>query len=195
MRFMEAGKSGFRNYFSFSGRASRSEYWFFVLFLLLTYVLVGIVESVIFGQTTSTEVMSTANSSGTAVERVGVSAEYEMGPLVILWGAAVFIPLVSAGWRRLQDRGRPGWYLTLPFIITIITFYAVFTYSGISLVGNSDSNTGAVLVWIMKGNGVWPILLAEAVSVVSFVTLFVWLCLKSQHGPNRYGPNPHEVQS
>lgn len=35
MSFVEAIQSGFRNYANFEGRASRSEYWFFHLFVFL----------------------------------------------------------------------------------------------------------------------------------------------------------------
>ena len=35
MNFIDSIKSGFRNYATFSGRASRSEYWWWTLFTLL----------------------------------------------------------------------------------------------------------------------------------------------------------------
>ena len=43
MTFSEAISSGFRNYVGFSGRASRSEFWFWILFT----ALVGIVTTII----------------------------------------------------------------------------------------------------------------------------------------------------
>ncbi|MEC7861804.1 MAG: DUF805 domain-containing protein, partial [Verrucomicrobiota bacterium] len=43
MSFIEAIKSGFCNYFTFSGRASRSEYWYWILF----GVLIAVIESLI----------------------------------------------------------------------------------------------------------------------------------------------------
>ena len=41
MSFIEAIKSGFSNYFTFSGRASRSEYWYWVLYGFLLSFVVG----------------------------------------------------------------------------------------------------------------------------------------------------------
>jgi len=38
MQFIEAIKSGFKNYFNFDGRASRSEFWYFHLFYILCYL-------------------------------------------------------------------------------------------------------------------------------------------------------------
>ena len=35
MNFQQAIASGFRNYVTFAGRASRSEYWFWTLFAIL----------------------------------------------------------------------------------------------------------------------------------------------------------------
>ncbi len=46
MGFMDAVKSCFGKYATFSGRASRSEYWFFVLFVILVLVALGIVAAI-----------------------------------------------------------------------------------------------------------------------------------------------------
>ena len=39
MKFGEAVVSGLRNYFNFSGRASRSAFWFFLLFCILVPIV------------------------------------------------------------------------------------------------------------------------------------------------------------
>ena len=36
--------------------------------------------------------------------------------LILLWSAAVLIPLLAAQVRRLHDRGYPGWIVILGFI-------------------------------------------------------------------------------
>ena len=48
MTFGEAIASGFRNYVGFEGRASRSEYWFWVLFVILVSLATGILDYIIF---------------------------------------------------------------------------------------------------------------------------------------------------
>ena len=49
MNFGEAVVSGFRNYIDFSGRASWSEYWFFMLFVgLLVGIVIRIAEFFLF---------------------------------------------------------------------------------------------------------------------------------------------------
>lgn len=44
MSFPEAIKSVFQNYVNFSGRARRSEYWFFVLFTTLVSAVLLIIQ-------------------------------------------------------------------------------------------------------------------------------------------------------
>ena len=44
-----AVKNCFRNYATFSGRASRSEFWKFILFCLLVGILLTILNSLLFG--------------------------------------------------------------------------------------------------------------------------------------------------
>ena len=38
MNFLESIKSGFRNYATFGGRASRSEYWWWTLFTVIVKI-------------------------------------------------------------------------------------------------------------------------------------------------------------
>ena len=39
MTFSEAINSGFRNYVGFSGRAARSEFWYWILFTILVEIV------------------------------------------------------------------------------------------------------------------------------------------------------------
>ncbi len=44
MEFMEAVKHCFNNYLNVNGRASRSEYWWFILFNILVHIVLGIIS-------------------------------------------------------------------------------------------------------------------------------------------------------
>lgn len=44
MNFIDSIKAGFKNYSNFNGRAVRSEYWWFMLFYVLTLVLGSMVD-------------------------------------------------------------------------------------------------------------------------------------------------------
>lgn len=86
--FSEAIKSGFSKYCCFTGRASRSEYWWWVLFTFIVGVIVGVV----FGDGTTGAIIS---------------------GLVSL---ALFLPGLGLGVRRLHDIGRSGWAILLALI-------------------------------------------------------------------------------
>lgn len=49
MTFVDAIKSGFSNYVGFSGRASRSAYWYWVLFVVLASIGLSIISETLSG--------------------------------------------------------------------------------------------------------------------------------------------------
>lgn len=93
MGFTEAVSTCFSKYATFSGRALRSEYWFFYLFNILGSIVLSIVDSILFGM------------GG--------------GLLGGLFSLAMIIPSIAAGTRRLHDTGRSGWWQLLWFIPVI----------------------------------------------------------------------------
>lgn len=109
--FLEAIKRGFSNYCVFTGRASRSEFWWWQLFVQL----VGLVLSyhqfyIIFTHMGD-------------LEAIGSSSAGFLGILGNLFGLAVLLPSLGLLWRRLHDSGHSGWNVCwgfLPFIGMII---------------------------------------------------------------------------
>ena len=85
MGFIEAVKTCLGKYSQFNGRASRSEFWFFNLFLFI-YLFVA----------------------GFLLGMVGASDEtYGVATLVLL--IPVFIPGIAVAARRLHDINQSGW--------------------------------------------------------------------------------------
>src|SRR5664280_982085 len=80
-----------KKYAVFSGRAQRSEYWFFVLFNLLINVALSIAD----------------RSLGT------YSASARIGLLGGVFSLAMVVPSIAVAARRLHDTGRSGWWLFL----------------------------------------------------------------------------------
>jgi uncharacterized membrane protein YhaH (DUF805 family) len=88
MGFQEAVARCFSKYVDFEGRASRPEYWFWVLFVVIVGVVLRLIGHILFG---------------------GIV-------LASLFHLAVFLPGLAVGARRLHDIDRSGWFLLLAFI-------------------------------------------------------------------------------
>ncbi|MFN7598777.1 MAG: DUF805 domain-containing protein, partial [Cereibacter sp.] len=50
MTFQDAVRSCFSKYATFSGRARRSEYWYFILFTVIGSAIAGVVDNALFGR-------------------------------------------------------------------------------------------------------------------------------------------------
>ncbi len=102
-----------RKYAVFSGRARRSEYWYFVLFNVLISMVLSFVDLTI----------GTATSTGS------------IGLLGGLYSLAVFIPSLAVAVRRLHDTGKSGWWVLFGLIpvlgwIVLIIFMFIDSQPG-----------------------------------------------------------------
>lgn len=89
-----------KKYAEFTGRSRRSEYWWFVVLLLVAYVVAGILDSVM---------------------------TFGLASTVVALG--LLIPNIAVSMRRLHDTNRTGWWLLIGFIpvvgaIVLIIFFA-----------------------------------------------------------------------
>ena len=53
MSFMESVRACFSKYVTFQGRAQRSEFWWFILFVLVGQLVLSFVDSALFGTVTT----------------------------------------------------------------------------------------------------------------------------------------------
>ncbi len=83
-----------KKYADFSGRARRSEYWYFVLFYILIYIGLTIIDVV----------------TGAFSDSLG------LGLLTGIFSLAMLIPSISVTVRRLHDTDRSGWWLLIGLI-------------------------------------------------------------------------------
>lgn len=88
MNFQQAIVSGFQNYVNFSGRAARSEFWYWALFVFLVNIAATLVDAAI------------------DVPLIGGLASL-----------ALFLPGIAVSVRRLHDLDRTGWWLLIAFTI------------------------------------------------------------------------------
>ncbi len=87
MNFFEAVKTCFAKYVNFNGRARRSEYWWYALFLVILSVVAALIDSPKPGE------------SGT------------VGTIVSL---ATLLPSIAVAVRRMHDVGKSGWFCLIP---------------------------------------------------------------------------------
>lgn len=87
MGFGDAIRSCFSKFVTFSGRARRSEYWFFVLFGILVAIPAAIVDAVLFPDI------------------------HGNGPVQGVTSLVLFLPSLSVTVRRLHDRDWSGFWL------------------------------------------------------------------------------------
>ena len=74
-----------KNYATFSGRASRSEYWYFVLFNSIIAFAIGFVSGLL-----------------------------RINMLSIIYTLFMLIPSIAVAVRRMHDVGKSGWFLLIP---------------------------------------------------------------------------------
>lgn len=166
MTFGEAIRTCFRKYATFSGRAPRSEYWWFVLFGFLGGAAAGLLDGFANGITGTRD-----------------------GPTIVsnVFNLAVLIPSLAVGWRRMHDTGRSGLYLFYPLLAMI----GVTTFAGV--VAGFQPLLEGDLGALLAGGTAIIMVVAFAVVLVSPLIVLWWLTRPSNPGPNQYGPNPLEV--
>lgn len=101
MSFKQSISSGFRRYFDFRTRSSRSEYWWWTLFAILVGIAAIILDEVLFG--------------GAAV-------------LDTISSLALLLPGLAVSIRRLHDVDRSGWWFLIVFTVVGIIFPLLYWY-------------------------------------------------------------------
>ena len=103
MGFSEAIKTCFTKYADFSGRARRSEYWYFALFVFLVNLVFN------------------ALSKATGANLIAI--------LSSLFSIAILVPSLAVAWRRLHDIGKGGanyLFILIPIVgaIMLLVWFA-----------------------------------------------------------------------
>ncbi len=119
MSFVDAIKSVFSQYANFSGRARRSEYWYYVL----CYAIISIVINLL------SQASSVFAIIGTVV------------------GLALICPTLAVEIRRLHDIGKSGWYLLFNLIplvgaIILIVWFCKDSEPGDNMYGPNPKGIG-----------------------------------------------------
>ena len=108
-----------KNYTLFKGRASRTEFWYFILYWAIFYVIIIAVEKVLgldfinFKALPFSEYIPLAN----LFDKVGL--------LTVIYRPLTILPSLAVISRRLHDINRSGWWCLMcvtPLVIILIIF-------------------------------------------------------------------------
>jgi uncharacterized membrane protein YhaH (DUF805 family) len=118
MSFGAAVRTVFSKYATFSGRARRSEYWWFYLFSILAYIVAAIIARAI-----NTQIISL---------------------IVVL---ALIVPSLAVTARRLHDTDRSAWWMLISLVplvggIILIVFNCQDSSAGMNRFGASPKEAG-----------------------------------------------------
>lgn len=107
--FLGALKDGFARYVDFRTRSTRSQYWWWTLWMIVLSFGAALID-----------VMLTLGDSG---------------PVNLLLSLATFLPSIAVGIRRLHDIGRTGWWFLIVLVpvigwIVLIVFYCTKSQEG-----------------------------------------------------------------
>ena len=173
MKIKTAVQTCLAKYIDFTGRASRSEYWWFVLAVVIAGFIISIIGNMIFGY-----------DPQTLVPREQLST---------IFGLLMFFPLLSAAWRRMQDSGRQGWLVLLPMIVSLISFVGLVAGIGIFGLMERDAVDAAALDAVQQQGRMMAVSGVGAVAVVQLILsllMIYWLVQPSDPRTNRHGPPP-----
>jgi uncharacterized membrane protein YhaH (DUF805 family) len=100
--FCETIKVCISKYVYFSGRASRSTFWYFILFTLIGSFVTGFIDGILYPYN-------------------------ELALIESLFSLMVFLPSIAVSIRRMHDINRVGWWILLPLVN--IVFYCLKGHS------------------------------------------------------------------
>lgn len=92
MNMIDYVKKAFNNYVNFKGRATRPEFWWFFLFIMIGYFLFAILTR--------------------------VSSFF--GIILIIFYLAILLPYLAVAVRRIHDVGKSGWFFLIPIYNLIL---------------------------------------------------------------------------
>lgn len=112
MGMITAVKTVLGKYATFSGRADRGEFWWFIGFALLLFIVLGGIEGAILAP------------------MLGYSAfDPDLGqPLQLLAALVLLLPTLALDVRRLHDIDRSGWWYLVGLIPVVGTFILLYWF-------------------------------------------------------------------
>ena len=110
---------GLKNYTHFKGRASRTEFWYFMLYWSIFYVFVIVIDRALGGNFINFNTLPLS-------EYIPLAKLFdEVGMLTLIYRPLTVLPSLAVISRRLHDINKSGWWCltcVTPLIIILIIF-------------------------------------------------------------------------
>ena len=108
-----------KNYTLFEGRASRTEFWYFMLYWSIFYIIIIAIDKALGGNFINIKTLPFSEFIPLAklVEEVGI--------LTLIYRPLTIVPSLAVISRRLHDINKSGWWsltCVTPLIIILIIF-------------------------------------------------------------------------
>ena len=175
MGFFEAIKTCLKKSFVFTGRARRSEFWWWTLFTsILGFGVSFIIEEI-------------------PEDNLLLMLPFTLGILAIFTYLGIASFAVTT--RRLHDIGRSGWWYGSSLIFGVVwAIWMVVKVFGVISgmdVDHIDVESDAFVLTVLKE--MTGVILAYILYLGYSIVLLVWYCKDSQPGANKYGENPKGI--
>ena len=166
-----AVKTCFKKYFDFTGRARRSEFWWFMLF--------GFIIS-------------------TALSFTGLIVPF-VGYLSLAFTLAMIIPSLSALCRRLHDTNRGSWWVVLMALLVAGYYGSAFALLGSNFTALTSSNNVEDIMDVAKevagtvqaSPTLATVMVACSMGVIILaLVLLIFAISDSKWVENKFGPSP-----
>jgi len=139
MSFGTAVRTVLGQYATFSGRARRSEYWWWSLAYSIVFVVLYVLAIALVGAQAITDPEATSLGAG------GAAGAVVLG-LLGLFALATFLPSLAVTVRRLHDTGRSGWWYLISFVpfgsIVLLVFSVMDSAPGTNTYGPNPKGVG-----------------------------------------------------
>ena len=122
-----------KKHFQFSGRATRSEFWYFVLFSMIlsfTIAFIGQMLGILYMVSFDMPSVSETGEISNIVQNIPINI------LQMVFGLLMFFPSLAVGVRRLHDIGKSGWW----YLIVLIPFIGILVLLAFFVMGSQEGD-------------------------------------------------------